>query len=66
MAKTVYDVLIDKFGEDVASSTEFLVSGGCKSFDDYREVVGRIRGLRVAIETTKDLLRSQMKEDEDE
>lgn len=66
MAKTVYDVLIHKFEEEVASSTQFLVGGGCKSFDDYREVVGRIRGLQLAIETTKDLSRSQMEEDDDE
>ena len=64
MSKTVYDVLIDKFGEEVASSVHFLVNGGCKSFDEYREVVGRIRGLQLAIEATKDLLRSQMEEDE--
>lgn len=66
MAKTVFDVLIEKFEEDVASSTQFLVSGGCKAFDEYREVVGRIRGLQLAIQTTKDLSRSQMEEDEDE
>ena len=66
MAKTVFDVLITKFEEDVASSTQFLVGGGAKSFDEYREVVGRIRGLQLAIQTTKDLSRSQMEEDDDE
>ena len=66
MAKTVYDVLIDKHEEDVASSVQFLVGGGAKSFDEYREVVGRIRGLQLAIQTTKDLLRSQMEEDDNE
>jgi hypothetical protein len=65
MAKTVFDVLIDKFEEDVASSTQFLVGGGAKSFDDYKEVVGRIRGLQLAIQTTKDLSRSQMEDDND-
>ena len=66
MAKTVFDVLVQKFEEDVASSTQFLVSGGAKSFDDYKEVVGRIRGLQLAIQTTKDLSRSQMEEDDDD
>jgi len=66
MAKTVYDVLIEKFREDIASSTQFLVGGGAKSFDDYREIVGRVRGLQLAIQTTQDLLRIQMKEDNDE
>ena len=66
MAKTVFDVLIQKYEEDVASSTQFLVGGGCKSFDEYREVVGRIRGLQLAIQTTKDLSRSQMEEDDND
>ena len=65
MAKTVFDVLIEKFEEDVSSSTQFLVGGGAKSFDEYREVTGRIRGLQLAIQTTKDLSRSQMEEDND-
>lgn len=62
MAKTVYDVLIEKYEEDVASSTQFLVGGGASSFDTYKEIVGRIRGLQLAIQTTKDLSRAQMEE----
>jgi len=65
MAKTVFDVLIEKFEEDINSSTQFLVGGGAKSFDDYKEVVGRIRGLQLATQTTKDLSRSQMEEDDE-
>jgi hypothetical protein len=65
MAKTVYDVLIEKFEEDIASSTQFLVGGGAKSYDEYREVTGRIRGLQLAIQTTKDLSRSQMEYDDE-
>jgi hypothetical protein len=66
MAKTVFDVLIEKHDEDIAASVQFLVGGGAKSFDEYREVVGRIRGLQLAIQTTKDLSRSQMDDDDDE
>ena len=65
MAKTVYDVLIAKHAEDVLSATQFLANGGAKDFPEYREVVGRIRGLQLAIQTTQDLLRSQMDEDDD-
>jgi hypothetical protein len=65
MAKTVFDVLVTKFDEDIASSTQFLVGGGAKTFDEYREVVGRIRGLQLASQTTKDLSRSQMEYDND-
>jgi hypothetical protein len=65
MAKTVFDVLIEKFEEDIASSTQFLVGGGVKEFAEYKEVVGRIRGLQLAMQTTKDLSRSQMEDDDD-
>jgi len=65
MAKTVFDVLIEKFEEDISSSTQFLVGGGVKDFAEYKEVVGRIRGLQLAMQTTKDLSRSQMEEDDD-
>lgn len=65
MAKTVFDVLIEKYTEDIASSTQFLIGGGAKSYDDYREVVGRIRGLQLATQTTKDLSRSQMEDDDE-
>ena len=63
--KTALDVLVDKFEGDVSSSAEYLASGGAKSFDEYREVVGRIRGLRLAIQTTKDLQRNLMDSDDD-
>ena len=63
--KTLPDVMIDKFEEDIASSTQFLIGGGAKSFDDYKEVVGRIRGLQLAIQTTKELVRNQMDSDDD-
>lgn len=65
MAKTVFDVLVEKYEEDVSSSTQFLGSGGAKTYEEYKEVVGRIRGLRFAIQTTKDLARSQMEDDDE-
>ena len=65
MGKTVYDVLIEKFEEDVASSSQFLANGGAKDFAEYREEVGRIRGLQLAIQSTKDLSRSQMEDDDE-
>jgi hypothetical protein len=65
MAKTVFDALIEKFEEDISSSTTFLVNGGAKSFEEYREVVGRIRGLQLAIQNTKDLSRNFMEDDDE-
>jgi len=63
--KTIFDVLIQKHEEDVSSSLQFLSSGGPKDFSEYREVVGRIRGLQLAIQTTKDLQQSQLGNDDD-
>jgi hypothetical protein len=65
MAKTVFDALIEKYEEDMASSIQFLAGGGAKSFDEYKEVVGRIRGLQLAAQTTKDLSRNFMEDDDD-
>ena len=66
MAKSVFDVLGMKHEEDIASSTQFLINGGAKDFAEYREVVGRIRGLQLATQTTKDLSRSQMEEEDND
>lgn len=66
MAKTVFDVLIDKFSEDVRASSEFLSTGGVKDIAEYREVVGRIRGLQLAIQTTKDLMRAHEQDDDND
>jgi hypothetical protein len=66
MAKSVFDVLVMKYEEDVISSAQFLANGGAKDFTEYREVVGRIRGLQLAIQTTKDLSRSQMEEEDND
>jgi hypothetical protein len=65
MSKTVFDVLLEKHEEDVASSTQFLASGGVTSFEQYKEVVGRIRGLQLAIQTVKDLQQRQIGNDDD-
>lgn len=64
MTTTVFDVLIRKYEEDISSSADFLIGGGAKDFAEYREVVGRVRGLRLAIDATKDLSRSQLEDDD--
>jgi hypothetical protein len=63
--KTVFDVLIGKFEEDLASSTQFLVGGGAKDFSEYREVCGRVRGLRFAIEETQAFAKNFQENDDD-
>ena len=66
MSKTVFDVLLDNFNADVSSATEFLVNGGAKDFAEYQLIVGRVRGLRLAIQTTKDLQQNQIGHDDDD
>ena len=46
--KTVYDVLIEKLEEAKVDSMQFLVDGGVKSFDQYKETCGYLRGLAAA------------------
>ena len=53
--QTVLEVLMGKLGELAQSSEQFLVGGGVKDFAEYREVCGRIRGLRLAIDEAKAL-----------
>lgn len=65
MKKTVLDVVREKIEEDIASSADFLASGGAKTHDEYREVVGRIRGLRLALQTVMDLAKNLMDSDDD-
>jgi hypothetical protein len=66
VAKTVYDVLISKLKEDTTSYSQFLVDGAAKDHAEYREIVGLLRGLKLAMQTIEDLKRAQTKEDEDD
>jgi hypothetical protein len=65
MAKTVFDVLKEKVGDDKSSALEFLGSGGAKDFAQYKEVVGLIRGLEACKNYIEDLSRSYMEDDDD-
>ena len=65
MATTVFDVLNDKLTEQKRSSEEFLNSGGCKDFAEYREACGVIRGLNIALREVGDLSRNYMEDDDE-
>ena len=65
MATTVFDVLNLKLTEQKRSSEEFLNSGGCKDFAEYREVCGVIRGLDTALREINDLSRNYMEDEDD-
>lgn len=65
MAKTVFDVLMDKIDDHIRLSNEFLVDGACKDFAHYRNVCGVIQGLSIAKREVQDLSRNYMDDDND-
>lgn len=65
MAKTVFDVLMDKIDDHIRLANEFLVDGACKDFAQYRNVCGVIQGLNTAKREVQDLSRNYMDDDND-
>jgi len=65
MAKTVYDVLIDKIEEEMTSAQNFLNAGSAKDYANYREIVGLIRGLKSSVLHIQDLAKQQLEGDDD-
>ena len=65
MAKTVFDVLIEKLEEHRESHVDFLAGGKASSFDVYREQCGLIRGLDIALRDIQDLARNFMEDRDD-
>lgn len=65
MAKTVFDVLDEKYDEHIRSAMEFIADGGCKDFPHYKNLCGLIQGLNVAKRELNDLMRNFMDEDND-
>ena len=62
---TNYDYLINEFREQIQLQTEFLKAGRPNTLDEYRQVVGTIRGLETAIQITKDLVQRLENSDDD-
>lgn len=65
MSKTVFDVLIDRVGEHIASYEQAVISGGAKDWPEYRELCGLIRGLETAQREIRDLSRHYLEDDND-
>ena len=65
MAKTVFDVLLEKISEDKASAQQHLVGGGAQDFAAYREVVGVIRGLDSCRNHIEDLAKNYLESDDE-
>jgi len=64
MAKTVFDVLNERIGEQRSSAVEFLSNGSPKDYAEYKELCGVIRGLDAAISHINDLSRNYLEDGE--
>jgi len=65
MAKTVFDVLLERINDDIARSKDFMAGGGPKDFTQYREAVGVVRGLEACKQYVEDLSRNYLDNDDD-
>jgi len=65
MAKTVFDVLIEKLTAHAAAVADSLASGAAKDYAEYRDLCGLIRGLETAKREVLDLSRNYMEDDDD-
>jgi hypothetical protein len=64
MAKTVFDVLVEKINDRIETVQDSLVSGTCQDFAVYKEQCGVIHGLALARREVQDLAR-HIKDDDD-
>lgn len=65
MAKTVFEVLVEKITDQKRSSEDFIQSGAAKDYAAYKEVCGVLRGLDTALREINDLSRNYMEETDD-
>lgn len=65
MDDQLLSLLVSKYEDRKKHLIEFLCEGGAKDFAEYKSLCGEIRGLSVAQEETKDLVR-KLKELDDE
>ena len=57
------DVLVSKINEQIETQKNFLVGGSAKGFPEYRECVGVIRGLQLALRELETLIQLEMEAD---
>lgn len=65
MAKTVYDVLVQKITAHIGAVADSVSSGAAKDYAEYRELCGLIRGLETAKREVTDLAQQQMELDDE-
>lgn len=64
MDSSVAEYLRKEFKKELDSRTEFLAAGNAKTYDEYKHIVGVIRGLALAMDTINDLVRRMEMSDE--
>lgn len=65
MDSQLLELLVGNLQKEIDNRLSFLGSGGAKSYDEYKEVCGAIRGLQTAQREAQDLVR-RVKELDDE
>ena len=65
MAKTVFDVLKTEIEQEISSASDAITSGAAKDFPQYKELTGRIQGLRLAMRLISDLAKNYMDDDDE-
>lgn len=65
MGKTWFQVISDEIKKRIADLQEALGDGAAKSYDQYREIVGNIKGLRATQMYVEDLARAYKEQEDD-
>ncbi len=65
MAKTVFEVLVEKITDQKRSSEEFIRTGAAKDYAAYKEICGVLRALDTALREINDLSRIHMENQDD-
>ena len=60
-----FDYLIKEFQDEINIHSQAIVTGRPQTIEEYRQVVGTIRGLESAIQITKDLVQRLENSDDD-
>ena len=59
-----YQYLVQEFQKEIEARANAIADGSCKTYDQYQNAVGIIRGLALAVDVIKD--REQKLKDSDE
>lgn len=65
MARTVFDVLVEKITAHLNAVADSLASGAAKDYAEYRDLCGLIRGLETAKREIIDLAQYHLDADDD-